>query len=215
MRKLIFIACGILAFNAAIAAPMTFVIDDPGGRNLAQFASKATIENIAGNTNAVTGSVTFDPSDLKKPVSAHIEVDLRKVDTGIAMRNEHMRSENYLNTDKYPSAVFSIDTMITTAAKIATENQATDVTLRGWLEIHGAKRQVSVTGKAIYLKANPDLDKMGYPGEMLNFDGNFRILLSDFNITRPQMLVLKLAEEQDIHINFTATTGRKPIEAKP
>jgi YceI-like protein len=51
-------------------------------------------------TTALRGSVTASASD--SPVfDGSLAVDLRTLDTGIALRNEHLR-ENYLEVDKGP-----------------------------------------------------------------------------------------------------------------
>lgn len=199
----------LLSTTPMFGAEMTFIIDDPGNRNVAQFVSKAPIENVVGTTNQVTGFVTFDPADLSKPVTAKVTVDLRTVDTGIKLRNEHMNSPDYLHTEMHPLAVCELNALIKAPSKQLQEGESIAVTINGRITIHGVTREVTVTGKASYFKENPDLAKMGYPGDMFNFDGQFTVKLADFNIKRPQFLIMKLAEEQHININFTATTGRE------
>jgi len=209
MRRLFstYLAVALIG-GAAQAKPMTFVVDDPGGRNVASFRSKAPIEVIVGSTNAVTGKITFDPSDLTQPATAEIKVDLRQVDTGIELRNEHMRGADYLNTDQYPYASFTLNGPVSAAVGKLEYGSTTEVTLKGEFAIHGETRDLEIKGQVGFYPADKTLAESGFPGEILTFDGRFMIKLGDFNIKRPQFLIMKLAEEQDISISFTAASGR-------
>ncbi|MBT7617153.1 MAG: YceI family protein [Calditrichaeota bacterium] len=103
-----------LSLSISQAAETKFIVDDPGGRNNVEFISKAPIENIIGVTNLVTGSITFDPENLQNNAFGKIQVDLRTLNSGIELRDEHMRSEKYLNTQKFPFATFVFDSPVET-----------------------------------------------------------------------------------------------------
>lgn len=197
-----------LCLNISHAAETKFIVDDPGGRNTVEFTSKAPIENIVGITNQITGSITFDPENLQKNASGKIQVDLRTLNSGIALRDEHMRSENYLNTEKFPFATFEFDSPVETGILNLKPNETVSVSLKGKFELHGVTKEIVIQGNASLYNEVKELTEYGYPGEMFNFDGDFKVKLQDFNIKRPEFLIMKLAEEQQIHINFTATTGR-------
>lgn len=201
------ISLSVLAVGV-FAAPLTFVVDDPAGRNVVQFTSQAPIETIVGTTSNVTGKVTFDPQNLQSPAQAKVSVDLKSVTTGIDMRDEHMRDEKYLNTKVFPIASFELSQALQTSVKSIKPGQSADLTFKGSFTLHGVTREVTVKGRVSYFSENKDLAPMGYPGEMINFDGEFNIKLPDFGIAVPQMLLLKLSEDVKIHVNFTATTGR-------
>jgi len=204
----------LLVTGLSYGETMIFVVDDPGGRNTVTFTSKAPIENIVGTTNAVTGSVTYDPSDMRQPVKAQISVDLREVNTGIDMRDKHMRSADYLNTDGYPIATFTLNDLIAANATSMSSSDPVEVKLKGIFALHGIEREIEVSGKATFMKEVSGLIDFGYPGDMLNFDGDFTIKMQDYGIKRPEMLFLKLSETIDIQLNFTATTGRGSLAGK-
>lgn len=194
------------------AAPTSFVVDDPGGKNVATFTSQATLEKIVGTTNAVTGTVTFDPSDLSKPVTAKIAVDLRSVTTGIKTRDEHMNGDQYLNTAVHPLALFEMNGKVSGTGLVP--GTTTDITFAGNFTIHGVTKPITVTGKATFMKEIPEMVNYGYVGDLLAFDGSFTIKLADYNIKRPEFLFLKLSEEQLINIQFTAASGRSASSLK-
>jgi len=198
----------MLMSHSAQGAVRTFILDDPSGKNFVQFTSSAMIEKIVGTTSNVGGKVTLDPDNLKAPVQAAIKVDLRTISTGIAMRDEHMRSDNYLNTTQFPEATFEFDGAPTAVVAKLEPGKPADVSFSGKFTVHGVTRPVTVTGKATFLNEIPEWSQKGYPGDVLYFDGGFTILLRDYNIQVPQLLVLKLAEEVAVNVSFTATTGR-------
>ncbi len=196
---------------SVLAAEKRFIVDDPGGRNVARFESKAPLENIVGTTSAITGWVSFDPADLSNNYAAEITVDLATLKTGIDMRDGHLRSDKYLDTDKYPKATLKITKIDLAGRNTIKPGETTAIKASGLFTIHGVTKPVDITAKVGYFPENKELGPMGYPGEMLNVDGSFVVKLADFNIQRPQLLILKLSEEVTVSVNFTATTGRKAL----
>lgn len=97
---------GFYSTLPVFSKPVTYIVDDPKGRDSVSFTSDAPIELIVGKTNKIKGKITVDDSlDLSKPFNATFDVDLASIDTGIPLRNEHMR-DNFLETAKYPKASF-------------------------------------------------------------------------------------------------------------
>ncbi len=90
-----------LTFTAAWALePVEFRVNDPMSRNTVQFRTSAPLEDIIGVTSQVTGVVSVDPEALKSsPVSDAFVVDLTSLETGIGLRDQHMR-EQYLELSK-------------------------------------------------------------------------------------------------------------------
>lgn len=186
--------------------PQTYILDDPKGLNVVEFRSRAPLELIVGRTNAITGTVTFNNEDLTQPFQATIKVDLRTLNTSNETRDSHMR-ERYLHTDQYPWAVFEASGMLSTPSQRLFDGETAEVILTGLFTLHGVTKEIEVKGTATYFQGSEYLAKLGFPGDVLRFEGVFWVNLQDFNIERPQMLVLKLAERQEVRVAFTATTG--------
>ena len=60
--------------------------------------------------------------------------------------------------------------------------------------------------KITYFDGSKELEAGYMYGDILKIDGNFKMKLSDFNIKRPQFLLLKLNEELNIKISMLAST---------
>ncbi len=211
--KLTLFATALLALTAnAKAAPTTFILDDPKGVNNVQFTSHAPIEQIVGRTGGVFGSVSVDLDDLTKPISAHIRADLASLKSGVDRRDDDMKSARFLDVAKFPFAEFTLDSVLETTFSKLAPGKTVSLKIKGKFSVHGITKDIVVEGKATYYEGDDNLAKLGFPGKILNFDGGFTIALKDYNINRPDMIIMKLSEEQQIHVYFTATTGRKPMQ---
>jgi polyisoprenoid-binding protein YceI len=154
-------------------------------KNLVKFISDAPIENFEGITNNIDGFLYF-ANELTDSSQLHFEVDLRTIDTGIGLRNRHMR-ENYLETDKYPMAVY--EGKIVNAEKIGDNKYK--VKVAGSMSIHGATRKQDVEGTIDIL------------GDEINITTDFIVKLTDHNIEVPRLMFLKINENMQLHLDFS------------
>ncbi len=207
MRKQsLIVALACLVANAAAtvpvsAKPITFAVGDPEKRDSISFNSDAPIEVIVGHTNDVKGEVVVDESlDLSKtPITAHFEVPLASIDTGIPLRNEHMR-DNFLETAKYPNATFKLSKISTGVIK---PGQKLSVTADGEFTIHGVTVKKQVPVDIFYVKKCADKQKM--PGcDLLQIKAKFPVKLDDHKIKRPEAVFQKLASTVFVTVAATA-----------
>ena len=154
--------------------------------NLVKFISDAKIEKFEGVTKNVDGYMYWEGDDLTNKSNIYYEVDLNTLDTGIGLRNRHMR-ENYLETDKYRFTYFS--GKIIEANK--NENGDYDVKASGTITIHGVVQPLTVTGT---FKNNGNNN--------YNIQTKFNIKLSDFKIDIPQLMFLKVSDTIELQMNI-------------
>jgi polyisoprenoid-binding protein YceI len=166
--------------------------------NRVTFRSEAPVESFEGHTGRVQGEFTARVGDLVGPMTGSITVDLASLDTGIGLRNKHMR-ENHLETDSYPEAVFAPEQVLTSTAMVLTPGLTAQVRVGGQLTLHGVTHPVQA-----------DLDVARQPDGSLEVTGGFTVKLSDYQIKRPQFLVMKLADEQKVTLHLRAV----PIPAE-
>jgi len=154
------------------------------------FISKASIESFDGKTRHVRGHIACDLERLLGPVELAIEVDLTSLDTGISLRNKHMR-ERHLETGKFPLAVFTAEEVIAASAAALAPGATETVTVRGQFALHGVTHQREITAR-VSLAA----------GGVLTVAADFPVKLSDHDISRPTFLVLRLADEQQVAVRL-------------
>jgi polyisoprenoid-binding protein YceI len=188
--------CGTLAAALAVLAAVpttraaTFRVA-PHAASQVEFLSKAPMETFGGKTRSLEGSITLEPDSLGDSLQVVIEVDMASLDTGIELRNRHMR-ENHLHTDQYPKAIFRgghLEDL--SSARLATGVPVTG-TLTGTMELHGTTRPLAVPFQ------------MTSTGAALRVSCRFEISLADYGIPRPQFLVMRLDDIQRVTVELEA-----------
>jgi polyisoprenoid-binding protein YceI len=181
-------AAGLAAYSSAASAQEFHV--DLEAENVVRFLSRAPIDQFDGVTDRIDGYVLLDRESLNDSVGGadtefYFEVDLASLDTGIGLRNRHMR-DNYLEVERYPYATFggSINQVV------ATGSDTLQVTVDGVMSIHGVDRPLGLTC-AVTERGR------GYRAAC-----SFQILLSDYNIKIPKVMFLKLADEIRLELDF-------------
>ena len=105
-HSMMLLALLLLAAPRALAAPQTFTVATGDEACEVKFTSKAAMESFDGKTRMISGRVTLDPAALGDSLVIAMDVDMTTLDTGIALRNRHMR-ENHLHTEQFPTATFA------------------------------------------------------------------------------------------------------------
>ena len=177
------------------ALPVIFIISittqaaefnvDKSKNNVVKFISDAPIEDFEGVTNLIDGYIYYEGEDLTNNSQLYFEVDLSSLDTGIGLRNRHMR-DNYLETDKFRYATYK--GTITNNDKIS--NNTFEVEVKGTMNIHGVTKNLNIYGTLTENNAG------------LRIVSQFNVNLLDYNIDVPQVMFLKISEIMDLRLDF-------------
>ena len=159
---------------------------DKSSENMVKFISDAPIEDFEGVTSSIDGYLFWEGDDLLNQSELYFEVDLNTVDTGIGLRNRHMR-ENYLHTDKYPKTHFTAK-LIKAEKKSETEYE---VEAEGKFFVHGVEKQKVIKGQ---------LKKID--NEKYKVSASFIVALSDYNIEVPSIMFYKIDENMELTVEF-------------
>jgi polyisoprenoid-binding protein YceI len=141
-------------------------------------------------TSALTGTLTTSTA-RPSAFEGSLVVDLRTVDTGIDLRNEHLR-EKYLEVDKgagYDQAVLS-DIVL---QGLNADAPAGKGSFTGSLMLHGVKK--TVTGPVEIRQA----------GTGWRVRASFPVNLPDYNIDEPRYLGVGVKDTVQVLVTFTAT----------
>ena len=186
------LACVLLfALGPVASAPAAEYRIEPGAGSQVQFLSKAPVETFGGKTRGLLGTITLDPAHLEDSIQVQVDVDMASFDTGIGLRNKHMR-ENHLHTDKYPKAVFRGGRLANLSAPRLAEGSAVTGTITGEMELHGTKRQLEASFE------------MRLSEGVLHVTSRFKISLAEYGIPRPQFLVMRLQDAQEVTLVLEA-----------
>ena len=187
-----------------------FGIDDPRGRDVLTFDSKAPLEKIVGTTSKITGHIQVNPKDITKGLKAAFALDLASLKTGIDKRDEHMR-DNFLETAKYPTAMLTIDKVTKASDKMLVDGKTLMVDAEGTLTLHGVKNTVQLKDITATYFDESEATKGRLPGDLLIINGGFSLNLPDYNIEVPQFIFLKLAETIKVSVDLAGSTATKGV----
>ena len=154
------------AFAApAHAAPETFVID--GSHTFPRFSyDHFGYSTQLSRFNKTTGKVVLDKA--AKTGAVDISIDMKSVDTGFPVFDEHIQGKDFLDTAKFPTATFK-----STKVNFKGDQPAT---VEGNLTIKGVTKPVTLTVSSFKLMPHPMLKK-----DAIGANAYTVIKRSDFN----------------------------------
>jgi len=124
---------------------------------------------LIGRFNRFEGGFEYDAGDARGPRNIRVELDTASIDSNHAERDKHLRSDDFLDTDSYPRAVFT---------GTGYDGDADGGELRGDLELHGVTRPIVISMRKIGEGDDP------WGGYRVGFEGSATIARSDFGIDR-------------------------------
>ena len=139
--------------------------------------------SFEAKTDVVTGQVTV--ARPGEPLDGALQVDLQSLDTGIGLRDRHMKN-NYLEVERgaeYTSARLE---------EIRVDKLDGKTTFRGVLTLHGTRKEVTGTAE---IKQMAD----GY-----RVDARFPLRTAAFGIPEPTYLGVGVKDEVQVRVKFVA-----------
>jgi len=152
------------------------------------FTKNGNISFTAGSGEDIDG-VSKTATSVFDATSGQIEfaVLVKGFEFNRALMQEHF-NENYMESDKYPKSIFK--GTISNINKVNFQkNGLYPVTVKGMLDMHGIKKELEANGT---LKVT---------AEAVSSNAEFTVLLSDFNITIPNLVKDKISKTVTIKVN--------------
>lgn len=188
MKKLFAIAAlgSALGLSAPVHAADTYTIDP--NHTSATFAFKHLgLSTFHGKFTKASGTVTLDPAQKKG--SADITFDATGVVTGVPKFDDHLRSKDFLDVEKFPTATFKSQNI-----KFSGDSP-TEVS--GSLTLHGVTKPVTLKVTSFACKEHP---MMKVPA--CGADASTTIKRSDFGLGA---YVPNVSDELPLVIEIEAT----------
>jgi polyisoprenoid-binding protein YceI len=149
--------------------------------------------SFEAKTNALSGALVVDPKKAGA-IDGTLAVDLRTLQTGIGLRDNHMR-DGYLEVQKgegFQAATLQKIQLDGIDASLPVGKAS----FRGYLTLHGQEREV--TGTADIRRSGSDL----------KVSASFPVKVSDFAIASPSYLGVGVRNEVMVAVNFHALNRR-------
>ncbi len=179
------------------SAPRTerFTVRPDETGNRVEFVAHATLETFRGTTNAVEGYVEIIPGDVGDTLTVRLRVDMASLDTGISLRNKHMR-EKHLETDEYPTATFEGATILGPVPSILRPGETIRYVVAGTMTLHGVARRLRAR---VALTLNEENDRRS-----LHVVADFPVHLDHYRIKQPRFLFVKVDKVQRVTLDVVA-----------
>jgi polyisoprenoid-binding protein YceI len=159
------------------------------------FFSTTPLEDVTGISKQVEGTATFNVTDLKT-LKGKISIQTGSIRTGIDLRDEHLRSSNWLDADSYPEISFVIKS-VSDIRQIEENKLQAKVT--GDFTAHGVTKEITADVTMIYLDESEKTKAKG-PGDLLGVEAKFNIKLSDYDVSN---VALGVRVSEDIEVTAT------------
>ncbi len=126
------VALLVLVASSAPAQPVRYRIQ-PEASDVG-FRATSRLMNAEGRFHRTAGEIMADPKDLST-ATITLSIEAASIDTGIALRDVHLRSDDFLHVERFPSITFE---------SVRVEAVGRRVIVFGRLTLHGVTREVAV-----------------------------------------------------------------------
>lgn len=176
---------------AAQARPLTFNLDGANAKKQILFESKAPVEYIEGEAEQVGGMINVDFERPGLALRASISVPVASMRTGMDKRDEHLRSPEWLNAERYPAIKFDLEPVDPKKLSARGKN-AWAGNVAGTFTLKGVTKRISVPVK---------ISREG--DEKIVVEGRFPVRLSDHNVHGPvTMRVIGMKVSETVQVSF-------------
>lgn len=190
----------------ALAGTARFEVRDAVQRDLVTFTSDAPLEKVVGITSALTGYLTLDPDKPGAGASGEFEVDARTLDTGMELRNEHLRNR-FLQTARYPFVRFRLRRLTELSKPRLSPGEPVAGKAEGEIEIKGVRQPLVAQIRLAYHPQTP-ATRERMAGNLLRLAAQFTVDLERFGIFWSPSLAPRLS--RFIHVTVDALGSDAP-----
>lgn len=154
------------------------------------FYSKTSVENIEAINKKALAVIDLAANKME------FSVLIKGFEFKKALMQEHF-NEDYLESDKYPKAVFKGTFTESIATITPNENKTLRLKISGSLTLHGITKTINTVAVLQIING------------VINASSNFKIFLSDYNIKVPAVVGNNINKEIEIKVNAAALQQMK------
>ena len=187
-----FALAGLLQVGVATAGERTFAVGGEDKNSNITFESETDFETILGHTNTASGTVA---ADLEAGTgSVDVRVPVASLDTGIALRNKHLQSSEWLDAKRNPDLRFvsqSVRKLDDGSWEIA-----------GDLTLHGVAKPLTVRAQVRPIPAEAAKAAGLGKGDWLRVSVPFEVRLSDHGVEVPSKVAGRVSDTWKVKLNL-------------
>jgi polyisoprenoid-binding protein YceI len=165
---------------------------DPVHSSIGFTVRHLVVSKVRGSFTRWTGTLLMDEHDLAR-TQVDVSIETASVDTGVEQRDNHLRSADFFEVEKYPTMTFT-----STRVEKATDGE---LKLHGNLTLHGVTRPVVLNVEYAGTQKDP------WGGYRAGFSARTSLDRKDFGLTWNQLLEaggVAVGDRVDIDIEIEA-----------
>jgi polyisoprenoid-binding protein YceI len=182
------LAVASLAAGAALAAPVTYTVDPAHTYPSFEADHFGGLSVWRGKFDSSSGTIVLDKEAGTGTVN--ISVDTASIDFGHAKLNEHTKSPEMFDVQKYPTATYK--------GTLAGFKNGAPTEVRGELTLHGVTRPLNLTVNSFVCKPTPPANK-----ERCGADASATINRADYGISYGEKYGFNMAVKLAIQVEAT------------
>jgi len=163
-----FVLAASLALAAAPLSAATYTIEPDYAQVVFRW-SHLGFSNPAAQLSQGQGTLEFDPANPTR-ASVQVTIPLSSLNTGVPALDEHLRSEDFFEVAKFPTATFR-------STKVEQGAGKDRLRVTGDLSMHGITRPVTLDVMVLKVGSNP---RTSLP--TVGFEATTTLKRSDFNL---------------------------------
>ncbi len=181
----------LLLPTLAAAEPVTYKVDaDHSGVG---FSIRHFVSNVSGRFRDFDGVIKYDKAN---PAASSVEFTVKaaSIDTANNDRDEHLRSKDFFDVQKFPTLTF------TSTKVVAKDANTLDVT--GNLTMHGVTKPITIPVTLLGTVKTPK-------GEKAGFETNFKVDRKEYGITWNNVMDSGPVLGDDVKVNIEIEANRQ------
>jgi len=191
----------VLIFLTPLSARAADSYDiDVAHSNISFSVQHLMVSTTRGDFSDYTGTILFDKDN---PINSQFDITIKvaSIDTRNQQRDEHLRTAEFFDVEKYPAITFN-------STKI--EGSASNYTLTGQLTMHGVTKEINIPATI----AGPIKSPFG--DEAIGITCEFTVNRQDYGVSwNKQLDAGGVVVGDDVKVTVSIEAHRKPPEAKP
>lgn len=164
-------SCLVLSSLIAGSLPAlaeTYTIDTKGAHASINFeVNHLGYSWLTGRFNDFSGEFTYDPKNVAAS-TINVTINTNSVDSNHAERDKHLRSDDFLNVEKFPTATF--------VSKQVVVDDDDEFDIIGDLTLNGVTKSITIEVEKVGEGKDP------WGGDRAGFEGEVEFAMKDFNI---------------------------------
>lgn len=156
------------AVDTSTATKVTTWAIDPSHSEAGFTVRHMMVSRVRGKFTDLSGTIKLDEEQFDRS-SVEVEIQTASITTGDEKRDEHLRSADFFDAEKYPTITFK-------STKIV-PGKGDEFELVGELSMHGVTMPVSIDAEYQGRGMNP------WGQEVIGFSGETKINRKDFGLT--------------------------------